>query len=357
MAPASGTKSLFLGLASLILTCTMQGAQPGGTGPTSTNGLPAGEGSDSIPYPLPFQYTEGQSGPRTEVRDPCIIHEGGLYYLVFTMYPFSNREEKRLLMTDQGSSPGIALYSSPDLKSWKFVNWLVKSSDLPENCPYKHRFWAPEIHRIGGKFYLIFTADNWIKNEYNSAGRWGSAGWCFIGVADTITGPYGNITWLKGAGCDTSLFETPEGKTYAVIPHGNIDIQEVDLMTVKLLGKPVRAVNVDNSDIGAPTSPAYLEGPWVERIGEKYHLFYAEIYKDKNFPEWIGYWTGVATADQPLGPWKKDPRGKLFLGGHLAVFDGPGNRKWFSFRSERGDAAQGKLSAEPVTPAISLHNP
>jgi GH43 family beta-xylosidase len=23
------------------------------------------------------------------------------------------------------------------------------------DCPYKHRFWAPEIHRIAGKFYLI----------------------------------------------------------------------------------------------------------------------------------------------------------------------------------------------------------
>lgn len=144
--------------------------------------------------PLPFSYSEGQVEPRTELRDPCIIREGDRYYLVFTMYPFRNREEKRLAEPDQGGSPGIALYSSPDLKTWKFE-------------------------------------------------------------------------------------------------------------------------------------------------------------RDPAFPDWLGYWTGVAYADHPLGPWKKDPRGRLFRGGHLAVFDGPGGEKCFSYRGESGGAAQGRLSVEPVPEA------
>ncbi len=80
------------------------------------------------------------------------------------------------------------LFSSPDLKRWKFEQWLVKSSTLPEDCPYKHRFWAPEIHKRRGKFYLIFTADNWIKDEYNRGGKIG-AYVAFVGVADEVTGP------------------------------------------------------------------------------------------------------------------------------------------------------------------------
>ena len=48
------------------------------------------------PNPLPFEYVEGQTAPRREVRDPCIIREGDRYYLVFTMWPFRNREEKHL---------------------------------------------------------------------------------------------------------------------------------------------------------------------------------------------------------------------------------------------------------------------
>jgi beta-xylosidase len=302
--------------------------------------------------PLPFAYTEGQTAPRSEVRDPCIVREGDTYYLVFTMYPFRNREEKFLNEPNQGGSPGIALYSSRDLKSWKFANWLVKSAELPENCPYKNRFWAPEIHKLSGKFYLIFTADNWLKNAFNPAGTWGTAGWAFVGVANKITGPYEHITWIRGAGCDTTLFGDGAGRTYACIPRGNLDVQEIDLTRlaqgeVQLLGKPQRIVTADNRDIGVAAKPEYLEGPWVEQIGAKYCLFYAEIYRDKAFPDWLGYWTGVAYADQPLGPWRKDPRGKLFPGGHLAVFDGPDGRKWFSFRGESPGPAHGKLGLAP----------
>ena len=298
--------------------------------------------------PLGFSYTEGQTEARKELRDPCIIREGSTYYLTFTMYPFRGRREEFLNEPNQGSSPGIALYSSQNLKDWKFENWLVKSAELPENCPYKHRLWAPEIHKIGGRFYLAFTADNWLKNEYNPAGTWGTAGYAFVGVADKITGPYEHITWLRGAGCDTTLFSDSDGKTYAFIPRSRIDVQEVDLKEMKLLGKPQTILTPDNADIGIAAKPEYLEGPWVEKIGDKYCLFYAEIYRDPNFPEWLGYWTGVAYADNVHGPWKKDPRGKIFAGGHLAVFDGPDHRKWFSYRGESKNGAHGLLNIDPL---------
>lgn len=121
---------------------------------------------------------------------------------------------------------------------------------MPENCPYKNRFWAPEIHKISGRFYLIFTADNWLRKEFNPAGTWGSAGYAFVGVADRITGPYRHISWLRGAGCDTTLFGDADGRTYAFIPRGNIDVQEVDLKAMTLIGKPRRIVTADNADIG-----------------------------------------------------------------------------------------------------------
>ncbi len=309
-------------------------------------------GPFTLSNPLSFQYTEGQTAPRSEVRDPCITREDDTYFLVFTMWPFSNREESRLAQPNQGGAPGIALYSSRDLKAWSFENWLVKSSELPENCPYKNRFWAPEIHKLGGKFYLIFAADNWLKKQYNPAGTWGTAGYAFVGVADKITGPYEHITYIPGAACDTSLFEDADGKTYAVIPRYNIDVQEIDLSRlpkgeVKLLGEATRMIACENNDIGIQAKPDYLEGPWIEKINARYCLFYAEIHRDPRYPEWLGYWTGVAYADRVLGPWQKDPRGKLFLGGHLAVFDGPDGRHWFSYRGESRDAARGRLSIDP----------
>ena len=242
----------------------------------------------------------------------------------------------------------------PDLKSWKFAKWLVKSSELPENCPYKHRFWAPEIHRIGGKFYLIFTADNWFKKEYNPAGSLGTAGYAFVGVSDKVTKPYEHITYIKGAACDTTLFGDSDGKTYAVIPRYNIDIQEIDLTGLsrgeaKLVGQPKKIVSAENTDIGIAAKPDYLEGPWLEKINGKYHLFYAAIYRDKNHPDWLGYHTGVAVADSVIGPYKKDSRGRIFEGGHLAVFDGPGGDKWFSYRGESRNPARGLLCVDPLT--------
>ena len=182
---------------------------------------------NAIDFSYPY-YDGTKERKISELRDPAIIREGDTYYLTFTAFPFTHSDSRRADKPDYNSSPGIMLYSSVDLKNWKFERWLVKSSDLPDNCPYKHRFWAPEIHKISNKFFLIFTADNWMKDEYNKGGKIG-AYVAFVGVADKVTGPYEHFTWLKGAGCDSTLFRDDDGKTYAIMPFGNEYIQEVDL--------------------------------------------------------------------------------------------------------------------------------
>lgn len=304
--------------------------------------------------PIDFTYDQGQTVPRRELRDPAVIREGDTYYLVFTMWPFRNREEKHLAEPNQGGSPGIALYSSKDLTSWSFDNWLVRSSDLPENSPHKNRFWAPEIHKINGKFYLIFTADNWIKAEHNPAGKWGSAGYSFIGVADKVTGPYRHITYVPGGTCDMTLFGDADGKTYAIKPKDDIFIQPIDLTRleqdeVHWAGPEKRIVTASNADVSIKSNPAYLEGPWLEKIGSQYCLFFAAIYKDDVIdPALRGYRTGVAYADSMAGPWTKDPRGAVFFGGHLAVFDGPGDQKWLSYRCEHDNHHRGRLCFDPL---------
>ena len=105
------------------------------------------------PSTFSYIYDNGKTTDTiTELRDPCIIREGDTYYLVFTHFPFTHHTSKDESKPDMNSSPGIRLYSSKDLKNWTFEKWLVKSSELPEDCPYKHRFWAPEIHKIKNKF-------------------------------------------------------------------------------------------------------------------------------------------------------------------------------------------------------------
>lgn len=319
------------------------------------SGTAAADGAEVFTYsnPLSFQY-ESVGGLHKELRDPCIVREGDTYYLIFTMWPFSNREENRLNQPHQGGSPGIRMYSSKDLSVWKEEGWLVKSDELPENCPYKNRFWAPEIHKIAGRFYLIFTADNWIKKEYNPAGTWGTAGYAFVGVADAITGPYKNITYIEGGACDTSLFEDRDGKTYAVIPAYNIYIQPIDLSRidegkVKLTGSRVLAVECKNQDIGLKAEADYQEGPWLFYQTGRYFLLYAGPYREtRNAPAYQGYWMAAAYADKVMGPWKKDPRGQIFHGGHVAAFQGPDGRFWLSYRWEKDNTHRGLLCANPI---------
>ncbi len=299
----------------------------------------------NVRNPLDLQYM-GDGQMRREVRDPAIIRDGDTWYMTFTMWPFANREDNRMTLPNNGSSPGIQLFSSKDLKTWKAENWLVKSSDLPANSPYKHRFWAPEIHRFGSKFYIIFTADNWSKPGYNPAGNWGPAGYAFVGVADKVTGPYRHITYIPDGACDTTLFQSADGATYAVMPKYHIFIRKIDLSKldqgqVKWLSPEQKIIDSDNVGTLMSDKPKYLEGPWVERVGEKYVLFYAQTFDNS-------YWTGAAYADNPLGPWSKDPRGKVFEGGHLNVFDGPDGRKWFAYRREQDAPQRGTPAAQPM---------
>lgn len=308
--------------------------------------------------PLPFSYTyfDGeQEREITELRDPCIMRDGDTYYLVFTHFPFTHHTSRDESKPDLNSSPGIRLYSSKDLKNWKFENWIVKSSELPEDCPYKHRFWAPELFKHNGKYYIMFYADNWLKDEYNAAGHIGYVG--FLGVADSPIGPYENITWVRGSGCDTHLFFDDDDKAYAVVPGVDVFMQAADAKNiakadVSLYGERPKIISCNNDDIGWNFSPEHVEGPWMIKKNGKYILFTAAPYWDYNRPENDnsniphGYWTGVSIADNVWGPYSKQPQ--LFLGGHTSVFIGPDGNEWFSYRGESGGEEQGRLCIDPI---------
>jgi xylan 1,4-beta-xylosidase len=301
-------------------------------------------------YPL---GKTGVNGDNT-LRDPCIIRVRNTYYLVFTMYPFGNWTSRNLSRPNQNSSPGIRIYSSKDLIHWKPGPWLYKSSRLPTSCPYKNQFWAPEIHQINGRFYIIFGASNWIAKKYNPGDRFGY--WTYVGVANKVTGPYRHTTLLPGgSGCDSDLFQDTDGKVYDIFPLGNMYVQQIDLShikqhKIKLIGPRILAVPSSNKDIGLPVSPGYVEGPWTTRIGSEYYLFYAEPYFKKNpkYPRLYGYWTGCAYARHIMGPWKKDPRGAVFWGGHLSLFKGPDGRPWFGYREEAFRRYWGLLGVDPL---------
>ena len=72
--------------------------------------------------------------------DPFIHLENGMYYLYFS----------------SGDTVGLTVYTSTDLKEWlpdqgrdKFGRAYVNGNGFGKN-----RFWAPEMHKYNGKYYL-----------------------------------------------------------------------------------------------------------------------------------------------------------------------------------------------------------
>ncbi len=286
-------------------------------------------------------YFQG-NGPGDDIHDPQIITVDGVYYLVATLSPFRNYTDRDPKLPNLGSAPGISLYASRDLKVWKFQRWLVKSSDLPDSSPYKHQFWAPEIHKLGKRFYLIFGGSNWIDDKYNINGHRGY--YQFVGVADSIGGPYSHFTALKGPGVDTSLFEDDDGKTYAVWP-GNeiypIDLSQIDHDQITVGPMVSRAAGPDDYKALNLPVPGTLEGPYLIKHAGTYYCFFATTYPDL-------YATGIATAKSLAGPWTLDPRVRAFPGGHQAEFVGPNGGWWTAYKHERSGTAPW-LSVDPLT--------
>ena len=308
-APAATSRSNSTTLKPRATGCSAMTVRSGRSIRPSSPRLPRGRrsrrGSGLVPSftyqnPIDFSYPyfDGTERKRHGAPRPSHHPRRRLYYLTFTAFPFTHSDSRNGKI-DYNSSPGIMLFSSPDLKQWKFENWLVKSSDSPGELPLQASLlgtgdpqdrWQvlPDLHRR--------QLDQGRVQPWRQIGAYVA----FVGVADKVTGPYGTLPGSKAAGCDTTLFGDDNGKTYAIMPFGDEFIQEVDLTgieqgDIKLVGPRRVIVSRDNSDVGRRTSPDYLEGPWMIKQKGKYILFTAAPYRNKIRPVHIG----------PRRPWRK----------------------------------------------------
>ena len=151
-----------------------------------------------------FRYTNPITrDPSQSMRDHIILKEGNRWYMTGTSQPIWD-----------GPNPGVRLMVSDDLLHWRDAAWLIDASKLPDDCPYKGRFYAPEIRKINGKFYLVVNSGHFPKKgEYWEANH---KAWIFS--SDDIVGPYSLITpnglAVGDYANDASLFGDDDGRTY-----------------------------------------------------------------------------------------------------------------------------------------------
>lgn len=124
--------------------------------------------------------------------DPCVIHapEEAAWYLV---------------ATSNDAPQSFPILRSADLRRWELVSFAFPPGGKPAWCldgPEVSDYWAPEIHRVGDAFWLVFSARQ-------------ADGTLAIGLArsERLTGPYvaqaGPL--LTGGVIDPHLFVAGDG--------------------------------------------------------------------------------------------------------------------------------------------------
>ena len=116
-----------------------------------------------------------------------ILHEGFYFYC-------ESRENKRICIrksrtiAEIGHDPGKCIWTAPDFG------------------PNSHAVWAPELHRIGERWFVYFAADNG-KNKYHRM-------WVLESEGSDPLGPYhcrGQLE-TEGWAIDGTVLRTEDAK-------------------------------------------------------------------------------------------------------------------------------------------------
>lgn len=292
-------------------------------------------------------------------RDTDILPDGGLYYAVGTCTPVWG-----------GQNPGVKLYVSNDLVHWHFDRLLIDAAKLDSNVWYRDRFWAPELHKINGKYMLSFNCQN-NSGDYGDVANQKHYHACGLAVADKVTGPYTVVTpdepLTPFASNDMTLFGDDNGKVYCFFNSGwtsplVIYVAELDLKNYRLKEAPVPLITQGESEWNG----AGIEGSHVVKKDGIYYLF---------FSSWThGYAVGYATATSPYGPWKTAPDNPLFGSyslndtvyivrhgvttaapdfdveaiGHNQIFVGPDGNYWTSYHGNKRGMSEAITLIDPI---------
>lgn len=294
-----------------------------------------------------------------DFRDTHIIPEGDKYYAVGTCAPYWG-----------GVNPGVKLYSSDDLTHWKFEKLLIDASRLDSTVWYKDRFWAPELRRIGNKYYLTFNCQN-NSGDYGDVAGQKHYHACGVAVSDRIDGEYTVMTpdepLTPFASNDLSLFQDEDGKVYAFFNNGWTDLHriyvaEMDPEKCRLKEEPVELIRQEPGKWDG----AGIEGSHVIKKDGTYYLFYSSWTR--------GYAVGYATATDIRGPWQKYGHNPLFGAfsendttylfregeiipapdcdisgiGHNQIFIGPDGRYWTSYHGYKKGVQTAITLIDPI---------
>lgn len=257
-----------------------------------------------------------------EFGDPFILNDGnGKYY----MYG-----------TGGGARNGFAAYSSENLVDWNFEG-MVYTADMEKSWCIGD-FWAPEVYKFDGKYYMFFSAQ-WRHNPQNELENFMIG----VAVADKPTGPF---TELRNEPIfnpgypviDANVFLDDDGKYYLYYSRvcykhpvesevaewarekGWYDeIEESWIYGVELKPDFSGVIGEPTLLLRPPVSMSDKQSEWESRsvtsrevnrrwtegsVLFKHNGVYYMMYSANHFGG-ENYAVGYATANHPLGPFTK----------------------------------------------------
>jgi beta-xylosidase len=220
------------------------------------------------------------------------------------------------------------LHFSADLKSWERRGLRLVLPDYEGSR--RANYWAPELLRRDGKYYLYYTSDSF-GDPYRRYVR--------VGVSDEITGPYidSGKPLTRGPSIDghPHYVSADDGWMIYTGNEGNDHVGQliIDRMTspTKLAGEP-RKVFPDE------TLP-WEEGGFVVKQGGSFLLFSSQgNWRDGS------YHVLAARAKRINGPWERIKAGGenrrvvstiegQWGAGHNSAFIGPGGRHYICYHA------------------------
>ncbi len=229
------------------------------------------------------------------------------------------------------SNEGIAVFVSDDLLTWRVPSGSFQGLALRQTDVWGKRwFWAPEVYRVNGKFYMYYSADEHI---------------C-VATSESPLGPFkqeirepiiGNEKCI-----DNSLFIDDDGKSYLLFDRFNdglnIWVAEMKDNLLNIKEETLhKCINV--SQAWEKVWPRVNEGPFVLKRNGIYYMTYSANSYESPF-----YGVGVATATNIYGPWTKyennpvlQKPGTLVGVGHSAMFTDKDGQLRIVFHAHQGN--------------------
>ena len=273
----------------------------------------------------------------SQLRDPCILVEDGVYYAFGTGWVCYKNTSGNL----QGP--------------WVSLGTVASVAD-PSRDGGNH--WAPEVHKYNGAYYMFTTYLN------NETGRRG----CTIMKADSPEGPYkeitgGTITPAEWDAIDGTLYVDPEGQPWMVFVHewvsaprnvGSFAAAKLSEDLTHFISEPIELFKANEPSW---TAANVTDGCWMYTTAEGELLMIWSNFDAQ------GYVVAVAkSANGRLdGEWiheekllySKSMTGE-YDGGHAMIFTDTDGQMYLSFHSP--NAAVGDRKETPVFLAIKEEN-